>query len=119
MRAIREVAEIGALLGDRARAAILGALLGGRSRTAKELAKAAGVSCQTTSWHLAGLSRAGLIRFRRRGRHRHYRLGSPLVGRLVRVAVALAVRARARASAPRDATTRERPVGLTRASRGP
>jgi DNA-binding transcriptional ArsR family regulator len=108
MRATREIAEIGALLGDRARAAILGALLGGRSRTATELAKAAGVSCQTTSWHLAGLSRAGLIRFRRRGRHRHYRLGSPLVGRLVRLAAALALRSRARASAPRDATARER-----------
>jgi DNA-binding transcriptional ArsR family regulator len=102
MRAMREVTEIGALLGDRARAAILGALLGGRSRTAKELAKAAGVSCQTTSWHLAGLSRAGLIRFRRRGRHRDYRLGSPLVGRLLRVATAVALRSRARASPPRE-----------------
>jgi DNA-binding transcriptional ArsR family regulator len=109
MRATREIAEIGALLGDRARAAILGALLGGRSRTATELARAAGVSCQTTSWHLAGLSRAGLIRFRRRGRHRHYRLGSPLVGRLVRLAAALALRSRARASTPRATTARERP----------
>jgi DNA-binding transcriptional ArsR family regulator len=108
MRAMREVAEIGALLGDRARAAILGALLGGRSRTATELAKTAGVSCQTTSWHLAGLSRAGLIRFRRRGRHRHYRLGSPLVGRLVRIAAELARRSRARALSPRDAAARER-----------
>jgi DNA-binding transcriptional ArsR family regulator len=94
VRAMREVAEIGGLLGDRTRAAILGALLGGRSRTAKELAKVAGVSCQTTSWHLAGLSRAGLIRFSRRGRHRDYRLGSPLVGRLLRVATALALQSR-------------------------
>jgi DNA-binding transcriptional ArsR family regulator len=79
VRAMREVAEIGGLLGDRTRAAILGALLGGRSRTAKELAKVAGVSCQTTSWHLAGLSRAGLIRFSRRGRQQRSTRRSPRV----------------------------------------
>ena len=47
-----DIAEIGALVGDPARAAMLQALLDGRAYTAGELAYAARVSAPTASLHL-------------------------------------------------------------------
>src|ERR1700687_6028502 len=79
------MAEIGALVGDSARANILPALMGGQPLTASELAWRAGVTAQTTSGHLAKLTEAGLISLTRQGRHRYYRLASPLVGRMLEV----------------------------------
>ena len=46
-------AEVAALAGDRARAAMLHALMDGRALTASELARIAGVAPQTASGHLA------------------------------------------------------------------
>jgi DNA-binding transcriptional ArsR family regulator len=77
------MAEIGALLGDPARANILVALIDGRALTAKELASAAGVTPQTTSGHLAKLAAANLIALEKQGRHRYYRLAAPLVGSML------------------------------------
>ena len=54
-------AQIGALIGDPARAGILAALLDGRALTATELARVSGVAPQTASGHLARLVEGGLL----------------------------------------------------------
>jgi DNA-binding transcriptional ArsR family regulator len=84
------LAEIGALMGDGARANIMAALMGGQALTASELAFRAGVTAQTTSGHLAKLTEAGLLSLARQGRHRYYRLASPLVGRMLEAVMAVA-----------------------------
>jgi len=77
------IAEIGALIGDPARANILLALVGGEALTAGELAWCARVTAQTASGHLAKLTEAGLLTVKAQGRHRYYRLASPLVAQLL------------------------------------
>ena len=77
------IAVTAALLGDPARANILAALMDGRALTAKELAFAAHVTPQTASGHLAKLSEGGLLAREKQGRHRYYRLASPLVGQML------------------------------------
>jgi len=84
------LAEIGALVGNPARANILTALLDGRALTATELAYAARVSPQTTSGHLGQLTEARLLVVERQGRHAYYRLASPLVGRMLEGIMAVA-----------------------------
>ncbi|HEY8014224.1 MAG TPA: metalloregulator ArsR/SmtB family transcription factor, partial [Dongiaceae bacterium] len=74
-----EVAEIGALVGDVARANMLHALLAGRALTAGELAWIGRVTASTASEHLAKLTEARLIAVEKQGRHRYYRLSSPAV----------------------------------------
>jgi len=83
------IAATAALLGDPARANILTALMDGRALTAKELAFAARVSPQTTSGHLGKLTDAGLLTPHKQGRHRYYRLASPLVGHMLEGIMAL------------------------------
>ncbi|MBP1851016.1 ArsR/SmtB family transcription factor [Rhizobium halophytocola] len=70
------IAEIGALIGDVARANILSALMGGKALTATELSWHARVSAQTTSGHLAKLLDGKLVAVEKQGRHRYYRLAS-------------------------------------------
>lgn len=76
-------AEIGALVGDPARAGMLVALMDGRALTAGELAGAAGVTPQTASSHLRQLVAAGLLAMERQGRHRYHRLASPAIAQMV------------------------------------
>ncbi|MEH3147743.1 MAG: helix-turn-helix transcriptional regulator [Methylobacterium frigidaeris] len=83
-------AEIAALMGDPARAGMLEALLDGRALTAAELARAAGVTPQTASSHLAKLSGAGLLAVERQGRHRYHRLAAPSVARMMESVMAVA-----------------------------
>src|SRR5258708_9680028 len=78
-----DLATIAALLGDPARANILCVLQDGRAQTATELAYVAGVSPQTASGHLAKLTEARLLTLPKQGRHRYYRLASPLGGRML------------------------------------
>jgi DNA-binding transcriptional ArsR family regulator len=87
------LAEIAALVGDPARANILSALADGRALTAGELAYAAGVSPQTASGHLAKLTEARLLALAKQGRHRYYRLATPLVGRMLESIMAVAANA--------------------------
>ena len=94
------VAAVAALLGDPARANIMNALLDGRALTAKELAFAARVSPQTTSGHLAKLTQAALLTVEQQGRHRYFRLASPLVGQMLESIMAVAG-----AETPRTATS--------------
>jgi DNA-binding transcriptional ArsR family regulator len=77
------LSEIGALVGDPGRANMLLALLNGRALTAQELAGHAGVTPQTASVHLAKLLAAGLIVMERQGRHRHHRIASAQVARML------------------------------------
>ena len=63
--------------------------MGGRL-TAKELAFAAHVSPATTSGHLARLTDAALLAVEKQGRHRYFRLASPLVGQMLESVMAVA-----------------------------
>lgn len=69
-----------ALIADPARAAMLLALLDGRALTAGELARAADVSAQSASGHLAKLVSGGMILVHPQGRHRYYRMAGAEVG---------------------------------------
>jgi len=61
MTTTNQIAEIGALVGEPARAAMLGALMDGRALTAAELAHLSRITPQTASSHLARLTSAGLL----------------------------------------------------------
>ena len=90
------IAEIAALVGDPARATMVAALLDGRALTASELARAARITPQTASTHLAKLTEAGLLSVARRGRHRYFRLASPTVADMIDGIVAVALDKRPR-----------------------
>ncbi len=99
------IAEIAALADDPARANMLAALMDGRALTASELAYTAGVTPQTASGHLAKLSQGGLLALAKQGRHRYYRLASPLVGRMlesIMAVVAIEAPPRHRPRSPRE-----------------
>ena len=78
-----KIAQVAALVGDPTRADILAGLMDGRARTASELAYLSGVSPPTASEHLAKLTDAGLLALERQGRHRYFRLASPLVSQML------------------------------------
>jgi DNA-binding transcriptional ArsR family regulator len=78
-----DIAAVGALLAEPARARVLLALADGRSLAASMLAAEAGVAASTASHHLARLAEAGLVRVERRGRHRYFSLAGPEVGELI------------------------------------
>ena len=69
-----DIAQAAALMADPARAAMLCALLSDRPLAAGELARLAGVSAPTASFHLAKLLEGNMIVVARQGRHRYYRL---------------------------------------------
>src|ERR1043166_8531823 len=79
MKEKHAISSLGYLLADPGRTAILLALLEGRSLPAGELARAASVSAQSASAHLAKLSQGGLITMQRDGRCRYYKLAGPRV----------------------------------------
>ena len=78
-----DIARIGTLIGDPARANMLTALMGGQALTATELAQAAGVTLQTASSHLSKLEDGGLLAQRKQGRHRYFTLADAGVGTLL------------------------------------
>src|SRR5579883_2092399 len=78
-----QLAEIGALLAEPARAAMLLALADGTARPAGELAHAARVGAATASAHLKRLLEGGLLAVHQQGRHRYYRLASDDVAALL------------------------------------
>lgn len=98
------MAEIAALVGDPARANILNALFDGRALTATELSFAASVSPQTASGHLAKLTQANLLSVVKQGRHRYFKLASPLVAQMLESIMAVASMAppRYRPRTPRE-----------------
>ena len=78
-----DIAQVGALIGDPARANMLSALMGGKALTASELATAAGITQQTASAHLSRLEAGGLLVQRKQGRHRYFALADDEVGLLL------------------------------------
>lgn len=78
-----DIARLGALIGDPARANILMALMGGKALTPSELAIIAGVTPPTVSAHLAKLESGGLVVQRKQGRHRYYAIADDAVGALL------------------------------------
>ena len=76
-------AEVAALSGDPARASMLHALMDGRALTATELARAAGITPQAASSHLARMTAVGMLAVEKQGRHRYHRLATPSVARMM------------------------------------
>jgi DNA-binding transcriptional ArsR family regulator len=82
--------EIGRLVGDPSRAAILAALMDGRAWTGRELAHFAHVSASTASSHLQRLVSGELLSVLAQGRSRYYRIASPHVASALESLMALA-----------------------------
>lgn len=78
-----QLAEVGALLAEPARAAMLLALSDGTARPAGELARVAGVGAATASAHLKRLLDGGLLALHAQGRHRYYRLANEEVAAML------------------------------------
>src|SRR5438270_1466920 len=78
-----DIAAVGALVSDPARARILLALGDGRALPASVLADEASVAASTASAHLSRLVKGGLLRVERHGRHRYFRLAGPEVAELI------------------------------------
>lgn len=78
-----DLAAVGALLAEPARAKVLLALADGRALAASVLAREAGIAPSTASHHLAKLVDAGLLAVVKRGRHRYFLLAGPHVAELI------------------------------------
>ncbi len=78
-----DISSLAALIGEPARGRILFALLDGRSLPATELAQRSGITCQTTSSHLAKLVEGELLQVIPQGRHRYYRIANARVAELL------------------------------------
>ena len=96
-----DIALVGSLVGDPARANMLASLMTGRALTATELAQEAGVTPQTASAHLARLVDGGLLAAEKQGRHRYFRPRRPGRGAGARSAHGSCRARRARARAHR------------------
>lgn len=109
MKAGTDLALIGSLVGDPARANMLAALMGGTALTASELAMEAGVTLPTASAHLGKLADGGLTQVTRQGRHRYYRLADHQVAAMLEsiMGVAATLGPRKVLPGPRDAGMRE------------
>jgi DNA-binding transcriptional ArsR family regulator len=92
-----DLASVGSLLAEPARARVLQALADGRELPAGMLAAEAGVSAATISEHLRKLLDGGLVLVTARGRYRYYRLAGPQVSDLLE--------AMARVAPPRPVTS--------------
>ena len=86
-----QLAELAGLIADPGRARILSRLMDGRAQTASELARLAGVTPQTASWHLSRLVQRALLKVERRGPRRLYRLATPLVAQMLEGMMTVAV----------------------------
>lgn len=87
-----DIALLGSLIGDPARANILTALMSGKALTVTELAAEAGVTVQTASSHLKKLEAAQLLRQRKQGRHRYFALADDEVGAVLEAMMGLAAK---------------------------
>jgi len=90
MRGEADIAKVGALVADPARARILLALADGRALPATVLASEAGVAASTASSHLGKLVDGDLLTVRPEGRHRYYALAGPAVAEALEKLMALA-----------------------------
>ncbi len=86
------IALIGSLIGDPARANMLTALMSGKALTATELAHEAGVTVQTASSHLKKLVDGGMLNQRKSGRHRYFSTADDEVADLLESLMGLAAK---------------------------
>lgn len=86
-----DIARLGALIGDPARANMLTALMSGKALTATELATEAGITLQTTSSHLKKLQDGNLVVHTKQGRHRYFRLSDDSIGSLLESLMGVAI----------------------------
>jgi len=84
------IVEVASLIGDTSRASMLMGLLSGKALPASELARAARITPQTASSHLAKMVEGGLLVYESYGRHRYYRLANPEVGQALEALNAIA-----------------------------
>jgi DNA-binding transcriptional ArsR family regulator len=106
MSSTLDFADVAALVGEPARAAILVMLMDGRAHTATELALHAGVTPSTASSHLSRLTAGGLLEVARQGRHRYFRIATPEVGAAIEGLMSIAPARQPARRAPRDAELR-------------
>lgn len=85
-----DIALLGSVIGDPARANMLIALMSGKALTATELASEAGITVQTASSHLSKLEGAGLLQQRKQGRHRYFALADDDVAQVLEAMMGLA-----------------------------
>jgi len=85
-----DIAKIGALVADPARARILLALGDGRALPASVLADEAGVAASTASAHLSKLLDGGLLTVEQHGRHRYFRIAGEPVAEMIEALARLA-----------------------------
>ena len=85
-----DIALLGSLIGDPARANMLTALMSGKALTASELAAEAGTTLPTASSHLKKLEAADMLRQRKQGRHRYFSLADDDVGSVLEAMMGLA-----------------------------
>jgi len=78
-----DIARVGSLVAEPARARVLLVLGDGRALPASVLAAEAGVATSTASSHLAKLVDGGLLSVERHGRHRYFRLAGEDVAQLI------------------------------------
>lgn len=102
------IAKIGALLGDNTRARMLSTLMHGKALTASELAREAGVTAQTATFHLAKLEAGALLTLRKQGRHKYFALASDDIAALLETMMGLSAgnEPPRTATGPRDADMR-------------
>jgi DNA-binding transcriptional ArsR family regulator len=107
-----DLAAVGMLLAEPARARMLAALGDGRALPASALAAEAGVAPSTASGHLARLVEGGLLAAESRGRRRYFRLHGPEVAEALEALARIAphepvrsLRQATRADALREART--------------
>lgn len=86
-----DIARLGALIGDPARANMLTALMSGKALTATELATEAGITSQTASSHLKKLQQGNLITHTKQGRHRYFYLFDDSIGALLESLMGVAI----------------------------
>jgi DNA-binding transcriptional ArsR family regulator len=112
MKGDADIAKVGALVADPARARILLALGDGRALPATVLADEAGIAPSTASAHLSKLVKGNLLTVESHGRHRYFALAGEDVARLIEALAQIAppapvhsLRQGTRANAVRTART--------------
>lgn len=79
----QHVATAASLLSDSSRSIMLTYMLDGRFHTSGELARAAGITPQTASFHLKKLEEAGFLDQTKQGRHRYYGLKDTSIAQVI------------------------------------
>lgn len=104
MTSFLSISSTAFLIADTTRTAMLTVLMDGRAYPAGELARAAGVTAQTASFHLGKLLEGGLIVVETQGQHRYHRIAGSHVAQTLESLAAIQPEStrRPKTPAPRD-----------------